>query len=171
MHHVFLTGCTGFFGAFILSELLENTEGMIYCLVRCTDRNQGLRRINSALEKYGLWKEAYAARVKAIKGDLSQPKLGIQGDLYDELTKLIDCVVHNGTYMNHLSTYKDAKKINVGGAKEVIKFAVEKTLKRVHYVSTLGFLAIQQLNAQLTNILPLLPKFTIIHLAIMRVNG
>ncbi|MES2732925.1 MAG: amino acid adenylation domain-containing protein [Bacteroidota bacterium] len=138
MQHVLLTGCTGFLGAFILRELLENTEAMIYCLVRCSNLEQGGRRINSALAKYGLWKDAYASRVKAVKGDLSEPKLGIPEDSYQQLTQQIDCVIHNGTYMNHLSTYKDAKKINVDGAKEVLKFAVDKRLKRVHYVSTMG---------------------------------
>ncbi len=34
---IFLTGATGFLGAFLLKELLEQTRADIYCLVRRSD--------------------------------------------------------------------------------------------------------------------------------------
>lgn len=138
MENVLITGVTGFLGSFILSELLTITQAQVYCLVKCNDAKHGILRISDSLGKYGLWKDHYELRIKVVKGDLSAPKLGIESGMYNDLVQKIDTVIHNATYMNHLSTYQDAKRINVDGAKEVIKFALEKTRKAIHYISTAG---------------------------------
>ncbi|PHR18565.1 MAG: hypothetical protein COA38_20000, partial [Fluviicola sp.] len=41
-------------------------------------------------------------------------------------------------YMNHFSTYEDAKKINVKCAKEIVLLSLNIKRKKVHYVSTIG---------------------------------
>ncbi|HEY9659326.1 MAG TPA: amino acid adenylation domain-containing protein, partial [Allocoleopsis sp.] len=43
--HVFLTGATGFLGAFLVHELLQQTQAMIYCLVRAANLSEGAIRI------------------------------------------------------------------------------------------------------------------------------
>ena len=44
MDRLFLTGATGFLGAFLLDELLRTTCAKIYCLVRAPDEVQALQR-------------------------------------------------------------------------------------------------------------------------------
>ena len=39
--HIFLTGVTGFVGAFLLAELLRTTEATAFCLVRATSATEG----------------------------------------------------------------------------------------------------------------------------------
>src|SRR4051794_23035582 len=38
---ILLTGATGFLGAFLLYDLLNQTEARIHCLIRCSDPEQG----------------------------------------------------------------------------------------------------------------------------------
>jgi nucleoside-diphosphate-sugar epimerase/acyl carrier protein len=74
---ILLTGASGFLGAFLLSELLEQTEAHIYCLVRAADTVLGMRKIQNNLNSYKLWKEQYSSRIIPVVGDLSQPLLGL----------------------------------------------------------------------------------------------
>jgi hypothetical protein len=53
--HIFLTGTTGFVGAFLLYELLQQTTADIYCLVRSPNTELGKKRLQSHLESYLLW--------------------------------------------------------------------------------------------------------------------
>ncbi|MEL6940561.1 MAG: MBL fold metallo-hydrolase, partial [Cyanobacteria bacterium J06598_1] len=48
-NHILLTGATGFLGAFILHELLLQTEGHIHCLVRASDPAEGLAKLKQCL--------------------------------------------------------------------------------------------------------------------------
>ncbi|MCP4294552.1 MAG: non-ribosomal peptide synthetase, partial [Proteobacteria bacterium] len=59
---VFLTGATGFLGAFLLHELLLQTRADIYCLVRSANIEEGRKRIQNTLESYSLWNEYLSPR-------------------------------------------------------------------------------------------------------------
>ena len=73
---VFVTGATGFVGAFLLRELLE-AQVAAYCLVRADDAVQGMQRLVSVLDGYGLWKPEYAPLVNPVVGDLTQRLFGL----------------------------------------------------------------------------------------------
>ena len=50
---IFLTGATGFFGAYLLDELLHKTTADIYCLIRCKEGDEfGKQRIEDHLRAY-----------------------------------------------------------------------------------------------------------------------
>ncbi|NEP55217.1 MAG: non-ribosomal peptide synthetase, partial [Moorea sp. SIO3C2] len=51
---IFLTGATGFLGAFLLYELLQQTDATVYCLVRAATHGEGLTRLRSTFAKYSL---------------------------------------------------------------------------------------------------------------------
>ena len=71
---IFLTGSTGFLGAYLLVELLAKTTANVYCLVRSSDIESAsclLNRIEKNLEFYSLWQENFASRIIPIVGDLS----------------------------------------------------------------------------------------------------
>jgi hypothetical protein len=52
---IFLTGATGFLGAFLLYELLQQTQADIYCLVRSPNIESAKKRLQSNLESYLIW--------------------------------------------------------------------------------------------------------------------
>jgi acyl carrier protein len=108
--HILLTGATGFLGAFLLKELLQQTEAHIYCLVRAANRSEGLSRLQTTLEKYQLWHPAFNhSRIIPILGDLAQPLLGLAPQEFARLAAQIDTIYHNGADVNFFKSYQPAQ--------------------------------------------------------------
>ncbi|MEW6736530.1 MAG: thioester reductase domain-containing protein, partial [Acidobacteriota bacterium] len=136
---ILLTGASGFLGAFLLSELLEQTQAEIYCLVRTSDDN-GLEKISGNLKKYLRFDESDIARIIPLPGDLSRPLLGLSKERFHHLAGEIDAIYHNGALIN-ASPYAVLKKTNVLGTQEVLRLASRVKVKPVHYISTLDVFA------------------------------
>jgi thioester reductase-like protein len=135
---ILLTGATGFVGRFLLSQLLEDTDATIYCLIRASSRLQAALRIKTNLSAWDLWHSRYEHRIVAIPGDLRLPRLGIGGSDYRIVTQAIDSIYHCGASVNHLETYERAKAANVTATEDLLRIATQQTAKPIHYVSTLG---------------------------------
>lgn len=133
---IFLTGATGFVGAFFLRELLETTEAQIYCLVR-------EKRLKKVLENYWIWQPKYKSRIIEVVGDLEKPQLGIAHDLFEELAFEIDSIFHIGAYVNHALPYQKLKAANVIGTQEAIRLACHQKIKPFHHISTVDVLESQ----------------------------
>jgi amino acid adenylation domain-containing protein/thioester reductase-like protein len=136
--YVFLTGTTGFLGAFLLPELLEGTQADIYCLVRAADIEEGKKRILANLETYSLLNKEQISRIIPVVGDLSQSLLGISTQQFHLLAGKLDVIYHNGAWVNYILPYSTLKATNVLGTHEVLRLAFQNKLKPVHYVSSLG---------------------------------
>ena len=134
---IFLTGATGFLGAFLLDELLRNTSAKIYCLVRgCETTAEAGKKIISNLDRYLLKYASFQSRIIPVIGDLSQPLLGINQQQFKELAQEIDIIYHAATFMNLAYPYASMKAANVGGTQEILRLASQVKLKPVHFVST-----------------------------------
>jgi amino acid adenylation domain-containing protein/thioester reductase-like protein len=138
LNHLFLTGSTGFLGAFLLDALLKYTHANIYCLVRCDSAEAGAGKIKHALESFGIWDQGYESRIIAVPGDLSQPLLGLSPDQFHLLAARIDAVYHSGALVNFLHPYSALKPVNVTGTREALRLACRVKSKPFHYVSTLS---------------------------------
>jgi myxalamid-type nonribosomal peptide synthetase MxaA len=136
LEHLFVTGATGFVGAYILHFLMEETEATLHCLVRAEDPPSGLERIHRNVAGYGLWRDGYKERVVAIPGDLARPGLGLHDATWDELSGGMDAIVHSAALVNFVYPYQALKPINVDGVREMIAFACRTRLKPIHYLST-----------------------------------
>jgi thioester reductase-like protein len=135
---IFLTGATGFLGAFLLRDLLRQTQAEIFCLVRSATVEEGRSRLRENLRAYGLWDEGPDERIVAVPGDLSRPLLGLSQQQFDQLAAGTDVVFHNGALVNALSPYEALKAANVLGTREVLRLACRSRTKPVHYVSTVS---------------------------------
>lgn len=136
--HIFITGVTGFVGAFLLQELLNTTSADIHCLVRAQSEENGLTRICEGLKSYKLWDPQYAKRIIPIPGDLARPGLGIDPDRLRRLESEIDVIFHNGALVHHMLPYENLKSANVDGTLKVLRLASRKKIKSVHFISTLN---------------------------------
>jgi thioester reductase-like protein len=116
---ILLTGATGFLGAHLLRELLERTEARVYCLVR-----------GGAVERN--------SRVVPLSGDVSQPKLGLSEETYDDLAQSLDAIFHSAASVNFVTDYRGLSPVNVDGTIEALRLAMHGRAKRFHFVSTLG---------------------------------
>jgi thioester reductase-like protein len=137
---VFLTGATGFLGAFLCAELLRSTDAEVHCLVRAGSMEQGEERIRRKLESFGL-PGREAARIRAVPGDLTRPLFGLPRAEFDALAETVDAVYHCGAWVNFARPYRVLKASNVAGTQEVLRLAATARLKPVHHVSTMAVLA------------------------------
>jgi amino acid adenylation domain-containing protein/thioester reductase-like protein len=138
---IFLTGATGFLGAFLLQELLQQTRSDIYCLVRASSLAEGQARIQTSLKRYSLWDENFSNRIKLVLGDLDQPFLGIEASRFERLAEKIDIIYHCGAWVNIVYPYSILKTANVIGTQEVIRLASKTKIKPIHFVSTVDVFA------------------------------
>jgi thioester reductase-like protein/amino acid adenylation domain-containing protein len=135
---VFLTGATGFLGAFLLDGLLSSTNARIHCLVRPRGEAGGMESIEANLRSYGLWRPKWAERIAPIDGDLGKPLFGLDEGEFDALAREVDLIFHPGAVVNLIYPYSALKAANVGGTREVLRLACRHGAKPVHYVSTNG---------------------------------
>jgi len=134
---IFLTGGTGYLGAFLAKELAERTSATIWCLVRAGSEEAGLSRLRATMQRYLIWDEALEGRLRPVLGDLAAPRLGLSPEKFADLGRTIDVIFHSGALVNFLYPYSEVKAPNVDGTEEVLRLATTGTLKAVHHVSTI----------------------------------
>lgn len=135
---VLLTGATGFLGAFILHQLLEQTEATVYCLTRASSNEAAIERINQTLDSFGLCNPEMRSRIRAIPGDLTQSRLALTERTWAEIAGTMDAIYHVGAHVNHIAPYSALRPPNVGGTLEVIRLACDVRTKPLHFISTAG---------------------------------
>lgn len=135
---IFLTGGTGFLGAFLIEELLQQTQATIYCLVRAANVEEGKNKLIKNLRQYALWDDSFNSRIIPVVGDLSQPLLGIGAEQFQMLATNIDTIYHSAALLNYVYPYSALKAANVLGTQEILKLACQIKVKPVHYVSSVA---------------------------------
>ena len=141
----FLTGATGFLGIFLLSELLNKTSMTVTCLIRAPSVAEGTARLVETFNTYQIECQAneIESRVEVVIGDISEDKLGLPDQVYNDLAESIDVVYHNGANVNAYYPYSALKSENVNSTKHIVKFAIKSTSKPVHFISTPNVLKTQ----------------------------
>ena len=135
---IFLTGSTGFLGAFLLDSLLSRTQATVYCLVRPPKDGNTMTPIRENLRQYGLWRTGRERRIIPVAGDLGEPLLGIAQERFDALAREVDVVIHAAARVNLVYPYDALKDVNVDGTREVLRLACRTKTKPLHFVSTNG---------------------------------
>jgi fatty acid CoA ligase FadD9 len=142
---IFVTGVTGFVGAFLLTELLlaYPPESQIFCLVRCQSSVNPLDRIRENLLFYQLWREDFRQRILPLRGDLEKTYFGLDHETYQSLAKQIDLIFHCGAEVNFVLPYSKLYRSNVYGIHEIIRLATFTTTSiPIHYISTVSLLTL-----------------------------
>jgi thioester reductase-like protein len=134
---VLLTGATGFLGAYLLRDLLDETEAEIWCLVRGND-NEVHGRVARTLERYGLDLPGPGTRVHIVSGDLTRPNLGLSSRHYQELCESLDEVYHAAADVNWVLPYGALRHANVIATRELLRLACARRPKVFHFVSSLS---------------------------------
>jgi L-2-aminoadipate reductase len=100
--NIFLTGSTGFLGAFLIRDLLSRTAVNIRIVahVRAASPAIAFQRLKSSCEAYGVWSEKWLFRLEVVTGSLEEDMLGIPREKWKELSQSIDIVIHNGAMVN-----------------------------------------------------------------------
>ncbi len=141
LKNVFITGATGYLGAYILERLVDIPNTRIYCLVRGNDDNECKQRLRHVLTFYfGIKTCAYiSGRISVIKGDITVNGLGIDKEILGQL-KNIDTVIHCAALTDHVGQAELFERINVTGTHHVTEFAkkMDATMLHISTVSVSG---------------------------------
>ncbi|KAG2391938.1 hypothetical protein C9374_013423 [Naegleria lovaniensis] len=148
---ILLTGCTGFLGAFILRDLLEqvvnskkNSKVKIFCIVRREARSSEtaaedvntswldsiennplvFKRVKKTMQEFMLWKDIYEEHIITLQGDISKPLLGLSETQFTNLAARIEFIYHNGAYVNSVMCYSQLYPSNAGSTLEILKLAL-----------------------------------------------
>lgn len=134
---VLVTGSTGFVGAFIVHELLKQGVA-VYCLVRADSANRARQRMTDTLDWYGLWDAQFAPILHIVVGDITQPLLGMDEQLFDKLADTVDAICHSGALVDWMRPLDDYVGPNMVSTHEVLRLASRGRGKTVHLVSTIA---------------------------------
>jgi len=134
-----LTGVTGFLGCFLLHDLLKQTSDQVYLLIRANSNEEASKRLSSALSQSLIQiTPDEMKRVTVLAADLEKNNFGLTDQDYQNLAEKVTSIYHNGAIVNWVFPYSKVRASNVQGTVEIIKLAVSKTLKTLHFVSTIG---------------------------------
>lgn len=135
---VFLTGATGFLGAFLLDELLRETDAEVRFLVRARDAGAAARRLEANLARYQLDLEGHRARVVPVVGDLAREDLGLGPEAFAQLAGEVDFVFHCAALVHYVYPYAKLRGPTVLGTREVLRLAATGRVSPMVHVSTNG---------------------------------
>ncbi|BGP51278.1 large subunit of alpha-aminoadipate reductase [Rhodotorula kratochvilovae] len=140
---VFLTGATGFLGAFILRDLLDRARrggqvAKVICHVRAGTAEKALARLRESGEGRGAWDEKWVSegRLEVVVGDLEGEKLGLSDEDWTRVAQESDVIVHNGAIVHWVYPYKQLRAANVLATLAVIELAATSRPKALSFVST-----------------------------------
>ncbi|MCJ1397376.1 large subunit of alpha-aminoadipate reductase [Xylographa trunciseda] len=139
---VFLTGATGFLGAYILRELLYHQEPPIKVIVHVRSSNllDGMDRIKQNCQAYDIWSDSWNSRIRCVTGDLQKPKLGLSSKDWDEVAAEADVVVHNGAQVHWVLPYEQLKASNVISTLDAMALCTSGKYKAFTFVSSTSVL-------------------------------
>jgi amino acid adenylation domain-containing protein/thioester reductase-like protein len=135
---VFLTGATGFFGAFLLAALIEQTEAPIHCLVRARSIDEATERLRDRWSQCFDGRPLPIDRIALVVGDLAKPRLGLEDRAFKRLASQIGAIVHAGAMVHYLMPYASLRASNVLGTEEVLRLAALGGPTPIHHVSSLA---------------------------------
>lgn len=141
---IFLTGATGYIGAHVAANLLQQHDSTLNVLVRGRDPQDAAERLWGAMQlhmPFKIFYEYLQAKVRIFPGDLTDARFGLDQDAYDRLVHTTDSVIHCAASLNRKSE-KSCMNVNLRGTLEVIQLARRSNyyhgLQRFSNVSTVA---------------------------------
>ena len=139
---VFLTGATGFLGAYILRDLLTRKSPAIKVIahVRAIDSSAALKRVTQTCEAYGVWDPSWTSRISCVTGNLGDPRLGLSEATWNKVAQDANVIVHNGALVHWVYPYSNLKPANVQGTLDILALCATGTAKYLSFVSSTSVL-------------------------------
>jgi len=138
---LFLTGSSGFVGMELLARYLERSDRTIYALIRGADQDEADERLRVAARTVVPDAERFDHRIVAVRGDVTEPGLGIEADVREQLAEEVTTVVHSAASVSFSLPLAEARAINLHGTRRVLELAElcaarGDGLERLSHVST-----------------------------------
>ncbi|KAF9262112.1 alpha-aminoadipate reductase Lys1p [Marasmius fiardii PR-910] len=136
---VFLTGATGFLGAFVLHNLLAQQRiRKVIALVRGQDISTALNRLREASTDRVVWDEKWVeeGRLDVVVGDLVMEKFGLSDRDWKRVGEEADVVLHNGALVHWVYPYEKLRSSNVLATLTAIELSATGKPKSLVFVSS-----------------------------------
>ncbi|KLP13113.1 AM-toxin synthetase (AMT) [Fusarium fujikuroi] len=137
---IFLTGATGFVGAFLLDELLRHPNfKQVACLVRGQTEAEAARRLQANMQKYDLWPDDFAltTKIMVLLGDVTSRDLGLGSAKFDWLANWFSAIFHLAAKINFCDSYHEHYNTNILGTRNMLRLAARGRRKTFRYVSSI----------------------------------
>ena len=141
---IFLTGSTGYIGAHIAAILLDRHTDRLNVLVRAKTEQEAKERLWHALQlhlDFPQFEGALETRISIYRGDLTDPRFGLEAAEYSRLVGTTESVIHCAASLNRKSE-KSCLNVNLRGTLEVAQLARRAQdahgLRRFSQVSTVA---------------------------------
>lgn len=145
--NVLLTGATGFLGAHILKTIIEDTDGIVYCLLRRGSAPSIEKRLKAMLVYYfsNPYEELFGNRIVIIEGDITDEEKvkSLRHYAFDRVINCAACV-------KHFSADDILERVNYQGVLHLIDLCREtgRELIQISTVSVAGENVGQQFPAE-----------------------
>ena len=138
--NILITGSTGYVGSYLLKDVLQTLEVNVYLLVRGKDILDSQTRLINRLNFYfgEDFYIQYKERIHILNGDMCKANLGLEKNMYNELSTIIDCTINSAANVKHFGNYSDFYNMNVLGTKELLKFTAAGSKKDYNHISTIS---------------------------------
>lgn len=137
---VFLTGATGFLGAFILRDLLSRKHqvGKVICHVRAKTVQAALERLKDGCDARGLWDESWltGGQLEVVLGDLEKDKLGMSDTDWTKVAQESQAILHNGAVVHWVYPYSRLRAANVAATMSIVELSQLDQPKPISFIST-----------------------------------
>ena len=137
---VLLTGATGFLGSRIAARLLARGDTTVVALVRAPSDGEARRRLERNWWDLPELVAAIGGRVRVLRGDVSEPMLGLGGEDYGQLARTLTHIIHTAADMRLDGPIEELRRSNVQGTANVLELAravhKDHPLARLSHVST-----------------------------------
>jgi long-chain acyl-CoA synthetase len=139
---VVLTGATGAIGRELLARMLHVPDVHVVCLVRGATDAEASQRLELTLNdlSYHALSEDERSRVHALRGDITQERMGLPMAQWEELAACTTRIVHGAANVSWSLPLEEARRINVGGTAQLLRLAEAAcrrgTLRAFDYLST-----------------------------------
>jgi thioester reductase-like protein len=141
---IFLTGSTGYIGAHVAANLMNEHGAGLNVLVRARAPQEAEARLWQALQlhmDFPRFYECLQTRIRIFCGDLTDSQFGLGRDDYDRLIHTTDSIIHCAASLNRKSE-KTCMNVNLRGTLEVLQLARHSHhyhgLRRFSQVSTVA---------------------------------
>ncbi|MCJ1309107.1 large subunit of alpha-aminoadipate reductase [Agyrium rufum] len=139
---VFLTGATGYLGAFLIKDLLSRKSPEIEVIVhaRAANPEAALERIQQTCVAYSIWNSDWKERITCVTGNLASPRLGLDENTWSLLSKSVKVIIHNGAQVHWVYPYAKLRETNVLSTLEAIKLCAAGKPKQLAFISSTSVL-------------------------------
>ncbi len=137
---ILLTGATGFFGRYLMRDLLWRTSAQLRCVVRGVDERLAIKRVQDALRAIPDVKlpTGWERRIEVVLGDLGKPQLGLEPSIWEDMSDSVDAILHNAAEVNVVKPYSMLKAGNTMSVLHMLELMSKGRAKSLTFVSTLG---------------------------------